>query len=346
MPKATPTHETLVDWLLAQEEPWVIYNTRRDLLGQSDEAPEVKAAYSALKKDPRVSSLLDELKQWPQARPLSRAYDPKDSIWKLATLADFGLKRDDKRIAALAEKVLEAQGVEPNPPGFLHGGFDHTHAWDKRPYICISHVMTYALARFGYLDDPRLQRAYEYLTEWQRLDGGWHPNENNLPGGEREQDPSCPFGTVNILRAIAVNPDLCDSPLAKRGVNYILMCWERRKEPFRPIGFGMGSAFMKLQYPFVQHQLLKTVDTLSNFPTALGDKRFGQMLEAIAEKANPEELFVPEGANKPFAEFDFGQKKTPSPWMTFIVARAKHRLNQYKQAPEKKAKRTTKRRAD
>jgi hypothetical protein len=50
-------------------------------------------------------------------------------------------------------------------------------------------------------------------------------------------------------------------------------------------------------------------------------------------------LFTAEGINKPFAEFDFGQKKEPSPWITFIVARAHHRAHQQKGNGKRKATR-------
>lgn len=329
--------DSLTERLLAAEEPWVVLNTRLDLLGQSEEDTEVRSAYVALKKDDKVGELLDEVKIWPQPQRLGRAYDPKDSLWKLSMLADFGLKRDDKRIAAVAEKVFDNQATEPAPPGFLHGGFDHTKSWDKRPYICISHVMTYALARFGYLDDPRLGRAYEYIAEWQRKDGGWHPTEACQSGHEREDDPSCPFGTVNVLRAVAANPSLREGDVARRGVENVLELWERRREPYRPVGFGMGSTFNRLQYPFVQHQLLKTVDTLSNFPAALKDSRYGEMLDSVVEKQTDDGTFKPEGVNKPYAEFDFGQKKVASPWLTFIIARVSLRHERQGKARKKKA---------
>jgi hypothetical protein len=329
--------DSLTERLLAAAEPWVVLNTRLDLLGQSEEDTEVRSAYAALKKDDKVGELLDEVKIWPQPQRLGRAYDPKDSLWKLSMLADFGLKRDDKRVAAVAEKVFDNQAAEPAPPGFLHGGFDHTKSWDKRPYICISHVMTYALARFGYLDDPRLERAYEYIEAWQRKDGGWHPTEACQAGNEREDDPSCPFGTVNVLRAVAADPSMREGEVARRGVEHMLSLWERREEPYRPVGFGMGSTFNRLQYPFVQHQLLKTVDTLSNFPSALADARFGEMLDAVVEKQTDEGTFKPEGVNKPYAEFDFGQKKAPSPWLTFLAARAYQRHQQRGKAGKKKA---------
>jgi hypothetical protein len=317
----------ITSWLLEQPEPWVVLNTRRDLLGQSDDEAEVAKAYQGLKKHARVNELLSEVKTWPQIQPLGRAYDPKDALWKLSMLADFGLRREDKRIAQVAEKVFENQASAPHPPGFLHGGFDHTKSWDKKPYICISHVMTYALARFGYLGDERLERAYEYLVEWQRPDGGWHPTEACRAGNERENDPSCPFGTVNVLRAIAAHPTLNESEVAAKAVAHVLDLWDRRREPYRPVGFGMGSTFHRLQYPFVQHQLLKTVDTLANFQSAHVDKRFTDMLADILEKSTAEGFFKAEGVNKPYAEFDFGQKKAASPWITFLVARAVHKYD-------------------
>ena len=153
---------SVVEWLISSDEPWVVYNALVDLKGASPESEEARNAYRSMQEHPRVMSLIEALNTWPAEAPLGRAYDPKDSIWKLNTLADFGLKRDDERVAAIAERVFAARSEDG---GFLHGGFDHTKSWHTRPYICISHVMTYALARFGYLEDPRLTRAYDQLIE-------------------------------------------------------------------------------------------------------------------------------------------------------------------------------------
>src|SRR4051794_4651035 len=176
------TQSAVIDMLFASGEPWVVYNTLVDLAGLGPAGDEAREAYRAMQADPRVGSLFEALETWPPSQPFGKAYDPKDTIWKLSMLADFGLCRDDERIAALAEQIFAAQAEDG---GFLHGGFDHTKSWHTRPYICISHVMTYALARFGYLGDPRLQRAYDHILAWQRLDGGFHPNKLNLPGNER-----------------------------------------------------------------------------------------------------------------------------------------------------------------
>ena len=307
-----------LSWLLDAKDPWVVYNALLDLKGLGPESQEVTRAYGEMQMNPNVTALIEALDTWPPPKPLGKAYDPKDSIWKLSTLADFGMRRDDSRIAAIVERVFTAQAEES---GFLHGGFDHTRSWHTRPYICISHVMTYALARFGYLDDPRLQRAYDHILTWQRLDGGWHPNRLYLPGNEREGEPSCPFGTLNVLRALVANPALRDGEHATRAANNLLECWARRSEPYRPVGFGIGATWDKVQYPFVQYQLLKTADTLAQVPSVRSDLRFQQIITVIERKRDANGRWTPEGTSKPYADFDFGQKKEPSPWLTLLALR-------------------------
>jgi hypothetical protein len=309
----------MIVWLRAAEEPWVVYNTLLDLVGAEADSSVVRAAYAAMQADPRIAELLAALDPWPPEKPSSGAYEAKDSIWKLATLGDFGLHRDDARITALSERVFAAQADDG---GFLQGGFTHTKTWNTRPYMCVAHVMTYVLARFGYLGDPRLERAYEQIAAWQRLDGGWHPNKQLLPGEAREAEPSCPFGTLNVLRALVAHPALRDSAGARRAAENLLNCWVRRDEPYRPVGFGIGSTWDKTQYPFVQYQLLKVADTLVQVPALYGDPRLGEILDRLRAKQGPDGLWTAESINKPWSEFDFGQKKQPSAWITFLALRA------------------------
>jgi hypothetical protein len=313
--------QAVVDWLLSCDAPWVRYKALLELTGAAPDSAEARAAYAAMQSHPEISALISALGTWPE-KPIGKAYDPKDAIWKLSMLADFGLRRDDERIAAISERVFAAQGEDG---GFLHGGFDHTKSWHTRPYICISHVMTYALARFGYLGDPRLQSAYEQLEQWRRLDGGWHPNKLNLPGNEREADPSCPFGTVNVLRAGVANPALRGGEVARGAAEFLLTAWARRGEPYRPVGFGIGASWEKTQYPLVQYGLLKTLDTLSLVADIADDNRYLEMLDKLRSKQTPDGKWLAESVNKPYSGFDFGQKKQPSPWITFLALRVLRR---------------------
>jgi hypothetical protein len=107
---------------------------------------------------------------------------------------------------------------------------------------------------------------------------------------------------------------------------FLLTCWQRRGEPYRPVGFGIGSTFSKLQYPLVQYQVLKVVDTLSALPAVRGDPRLVEMLGEIERKRGADGLWTTEGVNKPYAAFDFGQKKTSSAWVSLLVLRAVRRV--------------------
>jgi hypothetical protein len=62
-------------------------------------------------------------------------------------------------------------------------------------------------------------------------------------------------------------------------------------------------------------------DVLSRLPEAVGDGRFRSMAEAVTSKAGPDGLFVPESVYLAWKDWDFGQKKAPSSWLTLVATR-------------------------
>jgi hypothetical protein len=303
---------------LLSGDPWVELVARRDLLGEAI-GPQMRARVAS---DSRVADLLAATDPWPPERRSTKAYDPRDPIWKVGVLADFGLDRTDARVAALSDRLFGAAAPDGT---FRHGGFDHTKTYDVRGYTCISHEVTGALARFGFRDDPRLEPAIAHIRSTQRLDGGWHPNARLQPGASREAEPSCPFGTVHVLRAAAaVGGELLDA-VGPPAADYLLHCWGRRDEPFRPVGFGMGTTFAKLAYPFATYGILSLVDALTAVPAARPDERLAAMVGAV-EAARGEDGYRAATVSAAWANFDFGQKKQPSPWITVLVARAVRRM--------------------
>ena len=307
----------MLDALLGAD-PWVELLARRDLLDTSAD-PSLVARIAA---DPRVAELIDATDPWPPGRRSTKAYDPKDAIWKVGVLADFGLTRTDPRIDALAERLFAAAAPDGT---FRHGGFDHTKTYDLRGYTCVTHAATGSLARFGYREDPRLLPATEHIRATQRLDGGWHPNPALQPGVTRESEPSCPFGTLQILRAAAaVGGELLDR-VGPPAAGYLLDCWVRREAPFRPVGFGMGTTFAKLTYPFATFGILGVVDALTAVRPIRTDPRLVALVDAVVASRR-EDGYLAATVSGAWAEFDFGQKREPSPWITAIVLRAVRRM--------------------
>jgi hypothetical protein len=306
--------------MLIAADPWVELVARRDLL---DESPD-RSVLGRIASDPRVADLLSATDPWPPEGRSTKACDPGDAIWKVGVLADFGLDRSDPRVAALAERLFASAAPDGT---FRHGGFDHTKTYDARGYTCITHVVTGALARFGYRDDPRLAPAFDHIRATQRLDGGWHPNAALQSGVRRESEPSCPFGTLQVLRAVTnVGGELLGW-VGPRAADYLLCCWARRDEPFRPVGFGMGSTFAKLNYPFATYGILGVVDALTAVPASRRDSRLVALVDAVAASGRADG-YLAATVSGAWTAFDFGQKKTASPWITALVTRAVRRMRE------------------
>jgi hypothetical protein len=104
------------------------------------------------------------------------------------------------------------------------------------------------------------------------------------------------------------------------GIECLLGLWEHSRER-APYMFRMGTDFRKLKAPTFWYGLLSVADVLSRYPAAIADPRFGDMAAVIRSKANPDGLFVPESVYLAWKEWDFGQKKAPSSWVTFLATR-------------------------
>ena len=83
---------------------------------------------------------------------------------------------------------------------------------------------------------------------------------------------------------------------------------------------------MSLTYPAVKYGILRVLDVLSLFPYALGSQGFRSMLDFVHQKSSSGKYFA-ESIVKSYAEFDFGQNKEPSRWLTFLINRIEKRVN-------------------
>ena len=79
--------------------------------------------------------------------------------------------------------------------------------------------------------------------------------------------------------------------------------------------------------PFIWFDILHIADVLSQFESARNDPRFREMLNIIQDKSEEDDLFKAESVYLSWKEWDFGQKKIPSGWITFLVYRLINRIN-------------------
>jgi len=83
----------------------------------------------------------------------------------------------------------------------------------------------------------------------------------------------------------------------------------------------MGTDFRKLKAPFVWYDILHVLDVLTQFSWLRNDSRLKEMSDIVKPKANNEGKYTPESEWKAWKEWEFGQKKQPSRWLTFLVLR-------------------------
>ena len=100
-----------IDWLLTSDEPWTRYRTLVDLCVLPGSSAEVEAARDEMLNHPQVKLLIEDASGWP-GYALTRHNDAKHPIYKLSTLADFGLKVKDEGLREVVEAVLSHQSPE------------------------------------------------------------------------------------------------------------------------------------------------------------------------------------------------------------------------------------------
>ncbi|PKN31800.1 MAG: hypothetical protein CVU63_22050 [Deltaproteobacteria bacterium HGW-Deltaproteobacteria-20] len=124
---------------------------------------------------------------------------------------------------------------------------------------------------------------------------------------------------VSIGRDISFD-DLRAGPACRAGAEVLLSLWRDSRER-HPYMFFMGTDFRKLKAPLVWYDLLHVLDVLSRFPWLRGDGRLASMADVLRAKADDGGRFTPESVWMPWRDWEFGQKREPSRWVTLLAWR-------------------------
>lgn len=166
MPVAVPPRDAVLAWLLEEEQPAIRFLTLTQLLGRKPDDPEVREARTRIPKVGWAADILarrDPAGWWVREQNL---YTPKylATNWNLLALSDLGVTRSVRPVRAscelwMARSPLKGGGVGGNSAGKGHH--------------CFTGNMARALIRFGYVDDPRVRKALDWLVRTAHPKGGW-----------------------------------------------------------------------------------------------------------------------------------------------------------------------------
>ena len=314
-------------WLL-EGEPWVEYRTRLDLLHEDRHSAAVKAACANIAADPKISGLLDELRSWP-GESLNNHKKAGHLLHKLVFIADLGLGMDNPQAAAIVDKVL-SQATENGPfqilvnlPKAFGGSGEDELSW----MLCDAGSTLYAAAKLAGVDDPRIIKAADALAGLTQSEIGWPcaaaPALGNFKGPGKRGDP-CPYANVLMVKALLPYEERYREQV-DLGVKTLLKLWEKRTSQ-KPFLFAMGTHFAKLKAPLVWYDILHVMDVLSQVPGIHDEEAVRDMAAIIRGKADPDGLYTPESIWMDWRGWDFGQKKEPSRWLTFLARRILNRV--------------------
>ena len=316
-----------IDWLL-DGEPWIVYRTRLDLLGHPEDDPQVIAARQVMLADPQVQALVAGLSDWP-GEVISSHKSAGQPFHRLTFLADLGLRVGDPGIDTIIERILQHQSAEgpfqlsTNIPTHYGGSGQELWAWA----LCDAPLIVYALVKFGLEQDTRVQAAIDHLTGLLR-ENGWpcavSKELGKFRGPGRKDDP-CPFANLAMLKALSQVEALRDGPACHVGAETLLTLWRESVER-HPYMFFMGTDFRKFKVPFIWYDLLHVLDVLTRLAWLKEDPRLQEMLALLAGKANAQGKFTLESVWTHWKDWEFGQKKQPSRWLTLHAWRVLRRF--------------------
>jgi hypothetical protein len=325
--KATLVSE-VIKWLL-EGEPFVQYRTRIDLLGQAENEPEVQRIRKEMINSPKIQQTLYELSNW-QKTVLTNHKNASHPIHGFTFIADIGLKKDDVNMSKIVGEVFEHTSdngpfqVLVNMPKHFGGSGKDEWAWS----LCDTPLVPYSLAKLGLNRDEQVQKAVKHLAGLIQ-ENGWRcavsKELGNFRGPGRKGDP-CPYATLVMLKMLTQFDQWKRSEEVKVGAECLLDLWKRSLE-VHPYLFYMGTDFRKLKAPFVWYDILHVVDVLSQFDWLRNDSRLNEMVQIIRAKADKDGRYTPESEWRAWKGWEFGQKKQPSRWLTFVTVRALSRFN-------------------
>ena len=169
-----------IRWLLEEDQPAVRYYALVNLLDRREDDPEVRVARSRIG---RIGWAADQLRQqgpkgfWERREPRTIAewvnflYFPPflSTNWRALVLADLGLDSTDPRVRKLSDLMFDYTLRLGSPLNIYY------------EEVCRSGNTARMLTRFGYGDDRRVRKLYDWLIEDQRADGGWNCSQDT-PG--------------------------------------------------------------------------------------------------------------------------------------------------------------------
>jgi len=316
----------VVEWLLEGNQPAGGNRTLVDLLGRKETDPEVRSARSRIARAGWASNQLrlqGPKGFWELREPknvgewVNFLYFPYyvATNWRALVLSELGLDSRHPGIKRIADLLFEFKLRLSSPFNFYY------------EEMCISANTARMLTRFGYADDPRVRKLYDWLIEDQREDGGWNCSQGT-PGTLDVWEPLAAFAALPKSKR---SPRM-EQAIARGAEFYLERKLFREGRPYPP--------WLRFHYPnHYFYDILVGLDVITDLGFA-SDRRLGPALKILANKRRrdgtwlmdrihpdfgPGTNYHPDRKTKPLVIEEAGK---PSKWITLKALRVLKRVDE------------------
>lgn len=335
MPNWKPIlYSDTIDWLLEKENPSVRYFTLKDLLDKSDQDPEVPQAKHEIMERGIVPQILQKQQEDSYIRNFPKFYTDKYEglVWQLIVLAELGAG-PNPQILEQCEYLLD-HSQETEDGGFaMHTAAKKGGGRIMEVIPCLTGNMVWSLIRFGYFDDPRLQKAINWINRFMPINDGVEENPQMPPYDKYEMcwgKHTCFMGAVKVLKGLSAIPEKQRTKETNDTINKIVdfVLVHHIYKRSRDLNKTAKPGWLKFSFPLMyQTDVLEIMDILTGL--GVNDSRMDDALDLILKKRDDmcrwrmentsitDRLLIP-----------MGQKGEPSKWITLRVARVLKRFDE------------------
>lgn len=328
MLKADPTH-----WLLEKENPSVRYFTLRDILDKPEHNLEVQQAKREIMQYGIVPDILRKQQEPMYLKTYPKFYTDKYKglVWQLIVLAEMGAKTNSQIIEQCEYLLNNSQETED-------GGFAMNIAAKKgggritEVIPCLTGNMVWSLIHFGYLDDPRLQKAIHWITRFMRLNDGVE-NNPQIPPYDRYEicwgKHTCFMGVVKALKGLSAIPQEKRTNEVNDTINRIVefLLIHHIFKRSHDLSKTSKPGWLKFSFPLMyQTDVLEILDILTEL--GINDRRMDEAIGIIIAKQDDMGRWKTENtSNTDRLLIPLEQKDEQSKWITFRAIRVLKRYN-------------------
>ncbi len=312
--------------LLESSENWLKYAIRLHLCHEPKETL-VELRNTALSDD-RIQKYLADVADF-HGSLVTNHKNPDLPIHKLLFLLDLGFDMDIPEIKNAVGEILQHKddhGVfqsMTNVPKHFGGTGTDVFSW----CLCDAPLLLLALLKAGVDYQEDIKPGVDYLVSLIRDNGfpcAVSPELGKFRGPGKKDD-CCPYATLIMADLLSYIKEFQDSPIAVTSVNTLLDLWENSRDQ-HPYMFFMGTDFRKLKAPSCWYDIVSVAGVLSKYEFVRNDPRFDEMITLIRSKQDVDGFFTPESVYLKLKDFDFGQKKKTSPYLTYLCLQIFERL--------------------